>query len=390
VSSSDQLVPEIQIEPPPEPGRTAADPIHPGAENPPWSGLDLVIIGMVLLLALFFFSAAFFLLAMPQAGRGARAELSSNPRPQVIVPAMTLSYAAMLGAMYLLVTRRRRRPFWQAVAWHWPMRWWPSYLLSGGLLAVGLGQLSHFLPIPKSLPMDRFFQNREGAYLMTVFGVAVAPLAEELLFRGFLYPVLDRWLETLFMTPPELRRLGLGILVLAGWGYLVHRLPLPWMFLACMAVILGCGAVYWRRSLGGRTQLALLPGAALLSWTLASRSISGHAFGYMTGGLLGIAGLLVMVSVAPPLKAASAGSWGRLLAVLVTSCGFALVHSEQLGRAWGPLLVLFLVGLVLTVTRVVTRSLAPGFLMHVGYNLTLFVGLYLGTDHFRHLERLTQ
>jgi hypothetical protein len=39
---------------------------------------------------------------------------------------------------------------------------------------------------------------------------------------------------------------------------------------------------------------------------------------------------------------------------------------------------------------VVTRSLAPGFLIHVGYNLTLFIGLYIGTDHFRHLERMTQ
>jgi hypothetical protein len=52
--------------------------------------------------------------------------------------------------------------------------------------------------------------------------------------------------------------------------------------------------------------------------------------------------------------------------------------------------VLFLVGLVLTLARVVTRSVAPGFLIHVGYNLSLFSLLYVGTDHFRHLERMTQ
>ena len=69
---------------------------------------------------------------------------------------------------------------------------------------------------------------------------------------------------------------------------------------------------------------------------------------------------------------------------------FAMVHGEQLGQAWGPLLVLFVVGLVLTSTRVVTRSVTPGLLIHVGYNLMLFGVLYIGTDHFRHLERMTQ
>ena len=105
----------------------------------------------------------------------------------------------------------------------------------------------------------------------------------------------------------------------------------------------------------------------------------------------GLAVELVGVDPDPiAVDASAAGRWGRFLAVLITSGGFAMVHSEQLGQAWGPLLVLFMVGLVLTLTRVVTRSITPGLLVHVGYNLTLFTLLYLGTDHFRHLERMTQ
>ena len=84
------------------------------------------------------------------------------------------------------------------------------------------------------------------------------------------------------------------------------------------------------------------------------------------------------------------GGFALILSFLVLLAGFAMVHGEQLGQAWGPLLVLFVVGLVLTLARVLTRSVAPGFLIHVGYNLTLFTLLYLGTDHFRHLERITQ
>ncbi|MFZ0284278.1 MAG: hypothetical protein WAL32_03545, partial [Terriglobales bacterium] len=60
------------------------------------------------------------------------------------------------------------------------------------------------------------------------------------------------------------------------------------------------------------------------------------------------------------------------------------------GHAWGPVLVIFLVGLTLTITRAVTKSVASGFLIHVAYNTTLSVALYVGTDGFRHLEKLNQ
>ena len=153
--------------------------------------------------------------------------MSKNPGPLVIVPAMTLAYMAMLIAMYGAGYTSLAAPFLadgrlalagrlvagirlrQAGCWRW-----------------GWDCLSRLLPIPKSLPMDRFFQDRQGAYLMMIFGVAVAPLAEEMLFRGFLYPVLDRWLQTLFMTPRQIRRGCIWILILAAWGFLEHRLPL--------------------------------------------------------------------------------------------------------------------------------------------------------------------
>ncbi len=369
--------------------------INPDAENPPWSGLDLVIIGMVLLAALFFFSAMFFILALhqsPHSGISA-AELSRTPGPLIIVPSMTLAYFAMLGTMYALVTRHSRSPFWQAVGWRWPSGWWPGYLVAGSALAVGLGELSRLLPIPKSLPMERFFQNPQGAYLMMFFGVAVAPFAEEMLFRAFLYPLLDRWLETLFMTPQRVRRGGALILIMAGWGYLERHLPLAWSLLLAMLVLLATAALLVARSLrsdGMKAHFVLLPGIALVAWGLASRSIADHAFELTSATLLVLACLLGLVSVGSPGEAKAAGRWGRFLAVLLTSAVFAVVHSEQLGQAWGPLLVLFMVGLVLTLTRVVTRSVAPGFLIHVGYNLTLFSLLYVGTDHFRHLERVTQ
>jgi membrane protease YdiL (CAAX protease family) len=300
----------------------------------------------------------------------------------------------MLIAMYALVTRHGQRPFWQTVGWRWPGGLgWLGFLGAGAFLAVTLGELSRLLPIPKSLPMDQFFQNAQGAYLMMIFGVAIAPLAEEMLFRGFLYPVLDRWLQTLFMTPRQVRRGCIWILIIAGWGYVEHRLPLAWSVLLAVVVFLAVGALVAARSLksGERpSTVVLLPASTTVAWGLAAGAISGHAFGVATTLLLVLAAVLGGFSMAPTPEASAAGKWGRVLAVLVTSVAFAMVHGEQLGQAWGPLLVLFVVGLVLTSTRVVTRSVTPGLLIHVGYNLMLFGVLYIGTDHFRHLERMTQ
>jgi membrane protease YdiL (CAAX protease family) len=157
-------------------------------------------------------------------------------------------------------------------------------------------------------------------------------------------------------------------------------------------IFVATAVLFVARSLKGgmNANLVLLPGGALVAWGLASRSFGDQALESVTIAMVVLASLLGLISMSSSLEPSAAGRWGRFLAVLITSGGFAMVHSEQLGQAWGPLLVLFVVGLVLTLTRVVTRSITPGLLIHIGYNLTLFTLLYVGTDHFRHLERMTQ
>jgi membrane protease YdiL (CAAX protease family) len=54
------------------------------------------------------------------------------------------------------------------------------------------------LPIPKELPIDTYFRSTAGAWMMALFGTFVAPFAEEVLFRGLLYPVLRRRLGLTF------------------------------------------------------------------------------------------------------------------------------------------------------------------------------------------------
>jgi membrane protease YdiL (CAAX protease family) len=44
--------------------------------------------------------------------------------------------------------------------------------------------------MPKNIPMDDFFRTRSDVWLIAIFGTLLAPLFEEILFRGFLLPAV--------------------------------------------------------------------------------------------------------------------------------------------------------------------------------------------------------
>jgi uncharacterized protein len=78
---------------------------------------------------------------------------------------------------------------------------------------------------------------------------------------------------------------------------------------------------------------------------------------------------------------------GVIGGILLTALPFALIHMAQYGYAWGAVLIIFLVGIVLTTVRAITKSVASSFLAHVGYNGTLMVLAALQTDGFRHMDK---
>jgi membrane protease YdiL (CAAX protease family) len=77
-----------------------------------------------------------------------------------------------------------------------------------------------------------------------------------------------------------------------------------------------------------------------------------------------------------------------IVASVVTSIPFALMHAEQTAGALGPFVLLVAVSLVLCWTRLRTRSLAASVLVHASYNFLLFFVMLIGTDGFRHLEKM--
>jgi hypothetical protein len=82
------------------------------------------------------------------------------------------------------------RSFLQGLQWNWSTaRRNAGQLIALGLLLGFMMQvITNFITPPKTIPIDEFFLTPASAWLITIFGTAVAPIFEEICFRGFLVP----------------------------------------------------------------------------------------------------------------------------------------------------------------------------------------------------------
>lgn len=111
--------------------------------------------------------------------------------PRVLLPAQLAAYLLVFGTLWRLFAHHFRIGFFRALSWCWP-RHWPRFLAGGILLAVTVQIAAHYLPQPPELPIDKMLRSGSDAWLMSAFGVFIAPFVEEVLFRGMLFPALTR------------------------------------------------------------------------------------------------------------------------------------------------------------------------------------------------------
>lgn len=79
---------------------------------------------------------------------------------------------------------------------------------------------------------------------------------------------------------------------------------------------------------------------------------------------------------------------GTIASIFITAICFTLIHAQQLAVSWAPLLLIFIVGITLTLVRYRTGSVASSFLVHFGYNFSLLAVAFFASDHFRHFEKI--
>ena len=110
--------------------------------------------------------------------------------PKLLVGSEALSYVATLALSWFIFPLLWKRPFAAGIqanpdaARRNAIRLIPI----GLVLSFAVQAISSLMTMPKNIPMDDFFRTPSDIWLITAFGTLLAPLFEEILFRGFLLP----------------------------------------------------------------------------------------------------------------------------------------------------------------------------------------------------------
>lgn len=223
----------------------------------------------------------------------ALAKMAENDA-RISLPVQALSYGLIALVVVPVFALLWHEPFGKGVHWsgETAKRRFVALALLGLATGIGINLLGSFLPMPKNPPiMEDMMKTPLGAWMMLVFGVTVAPMLEEVAFRGFLLPGL-----------------------INGFRWLARK-----------------------------------------------GTISENAVKWV----------------------------GVPVSIAITSLGFAMMHSAQVSHAWGPLVLIGTVSVVLCIVRLTMNSVAAGVVVHAAYNFTLFAAVLAETGGFRHLEKLT-
>src|SRR5690348_7384265 len=184
--------PEFEIQPPPD------RPLRVDSRTP-FHWMDLIY------LMLFYFVCGGMLTLIVAAGAfiffgisPSQLKSSTAAWASVMIITQALLSGATLAFLYVVVRGRSSAPFWQTMGWRNFRNIASSasvvlrYIFGGFALAVVVGWLGNFVGRESGIPMEELFRSRQSVLMLMALGILVAPLVEETIFRGCIYPVIAR------------------------------------------------------------------------------------------------------------------------------------------------------------------------------------------------------
>jgi membrane protease YdiL (CAAX protease family) len=168
---------------------TQPQPMPPGEASGPdqpfWSWIDAALIFTLAV-------PCMFLALLLCKGVFALAPAPPSDAVKAITPQFT-AYALWFGVLVLLFKTRYDEPFWRSLGWRIP---WPRMgltLFAGPVLVVTVAVLGQLLNTPAGdNTIEKLLHGRMSILLVGFFATTLGPLAEELIFRGFLQPLMIR------------------------------------------------------------------------------------------------------------------------------------------------------------------------------------------------------
>jgi membrane protease YdiL (CAAX protease family) len=120
-------------------------------------------------------------------------------KPQFLFGSNLIWYALIFLFLYVTLSVLRDLSFWNTLGWRalktdqmgrktsvW------VYFFSGCGLAVFVALASSQVHTKENMPIQELFKNRQTAMLLMSMAVMVAPIVEETVFRGYLYPLFAK------------------------------------------------------------------------------------------------------------------------------------------------------------------------------------------------------
>jgi membrane protease YdiL (CAAX protease family) len=120
-------------------------------------------------------------------------------KPQFLFGTNLLWYGAIFLFLYVTLGVLRGKPFWPSLGWKklkanlatGKSNPW-AYFFAGCGLAIFVFVVSSQVHTDEKIPIQEVLKNRNSAMLLMAMAVLVAPLVEETVFRGYLYPLFAK------------------------------------------------------------------------------------------------------------------------------------------------------------------------------------------------------
>ena len=205
-------------------------------EKPFWGYLDLLtFLGLAV--------GALFLIVFALGGLVRFVPSLKNVAQLIALPLQLVFYLLLFGALWAIFKIKYERPVWRSLGWtvsRIPL--WQA-LLGGGILSFVVGLLGAAMRTPQvKSPFDRFLHAPFWIVMFGLFAIVLGPLFEEIVFRGFIQPLLSRDLGDVA-----------GILITAAVFGLLHAPEYSgsWQYVILIAFAGACFgyARFWGRSL---------------------------------------------------------------------------------------------------------------------------------------------
>jgi membrane protease YdiL (CAAX protease family) len=189
--------PRVAVEQlPPPPQR-----VYPPDLQISWSWLHLIVFLFFILISLLTVQTIFLAAYAPhQKMTTEQLEEYMLSKPQVAIGSTVVIYALLLFFLYVTLALLRGQPFWSTLGWRKILpksdgqpRHPVIYFFVGCGLSLLVFALTSVIQTPENTPIEQVFKYKYTAMLFVATAVLIAPLAEETIFRGYLYPMFARW-----------------------------------------------------------------------------------------------------------------------------------------------------------------------------------------------------